>query len=362
MISILSGERTDDIVSSVLLYKFFRTVGVSTEIPYYFSDIYTAATSAYTRCRTYIKSPSVFIGLPLDPITYTTWQKLWDKYAPVADIKTLSGQAARLYLSRMPFFLDNHISSFNSFSKEDGAIVTEGESISVLVYDYVSQIVDFSAYKPLIELLYNSPNLRTYGEDTQKINVLPYVFGSSYIFTQTNKDPRWIEDALISETVKEFMMEQRKRIELLKSQVTAREIQNLKFAFYTGKSLNTEDIDNFYGGLLKFGLKEEEAFDVVVAFRMSSTLSKGFIIDVRTKMAEVRSILEVIKALLPNGYCDITVNTKNRGTAYINRRSRENKGSFISFTKNYLIPALETNLKQQMIFGKTCSQLSFIGY
>lgn len=361
MISILSGERTDDIAASILFYKFFRTVGVSTEVPYYFSDIYTAATSAYARCRTFIKSPSVFIGLPLDPITYTTWQKLWSKYAPATEIKTLSGQAARLNLSRMPFFIDNHISSFNSFSNSEGAIVTEGESMSVLVYDYISQIIDLSAYKPLIELLYNSPNLRTYGEDTQKINALPYIFGSSYLFGQTYKDPRWIENALISETVKEFMIEQKKRIESLKSQITAKEILNLKFAFYTGRSLHPEDTDNFYGELLKFGI--EEPFDVVAAFRTSSgSLEKGFTIDVRTKMAEVRTILEVIKSIFPKGYCEIMVNTKNRGMAYIYKRTRESKGSFISFTKNHLIPALETNLKQQMVFGKTCNELSFIGY
>lgn len=362
-ISILSGERTDDIAASILLYKFFRTIGVQADIPYFFDDIYAAATSSYARCRAYIKSPSVFVGLPLDPITYTTWQKNWNKYAPITEFTTSSGQAARLNLSRMPFFIDNHISSFNSFSKAEGAMVTEGEAMSVLIYDYVSQITDLSAYKPLIERLYNSPNLSTYGEETQKINALPYIYGSTYIFGQTCKHPGWIEKALESDTVRVFIDEQEKRIESLKVHITAKRILNLNFAFYTGRSLNIEDTDNFYGELLKYGLKQDEPFDAVIAYRTDSRIpGKGFVIDVRTKMSETRTLLNIVASLFPKGYCETVLNTKNRGCAYIYKRTRESKGSFISFVKNKIIPDLETNLKQQMAFGKTCDELSFIGY
>ena len=361
--SIVCGGRTDDVVACTLLSKALHKFGKRHDLPFFTFNPFTASKIPFLRIRQKMGIPTMFIGVPLECISVEGWGTLWEKqftHANIANGKNI----------QLPFFLDNHLASFNTLKELKGTVVSAGESLAVFAYDYANHLgIDVNDYRMMVETLKNAANLYSYNEKANRINVLTYIYQPAYIFGMLQKYPHWFDSVLESDLVSDFIKIQNKKFADMERNIVVEKINNTNFAFYTGQNLYQEDMDNFCARVLKSGISSSfpsegsQSMDIVIAFRKDPDLQeKGFVIEVRTKMSEARMLVDILIDIFHKEHTAGVMITKNRGRVVVYRRAKGLRGSFASLTRNNIIPAIINKFYCYLPAGRLSSEISCIGY
>lgn len=347
-VCIVSGSRIDDIAASVIVRKILKTNGITSGTPYFAADPAAFLFTPHYRAWRDLELPIIFVGIPLDPVTMSYWAEIWRRFCNDKNIN-------------MPFYYDNRLSSQNTFSESPYAMVSCGESLAMAAYNMAEHLsVNADDYNSMAVKLAKIQNLYTYDEDAEKLNVISYIFPPDSIYISLSLNPNWLDKALSCAVTMQYVERQRDKIEELVKHTIRVKINDLNFVVYAGAKLQIEDTDNLCAWLLK---KQDDTADVVLAFRNDAgSANKGMVIEVRTKMAEARSIVDILMDIIGKKHASGAMITRNRGRVVVYKRTQGLKGSYSTITSKYIIPAIRDKLKAYLPEGRYNDKLAYFGY